>query len=78
MITLKDKSNNRWLGQISYAQLKFLNDELAAENKDDQDYRVNRDALEMLKARGADLDLAAIIEKAMGDKEVVEFYWIKS
>ncbi len=78
MITLKDKSNNRWLGQISYAQLKFLNDELAAENKDDQDYRVNRDALEMLKARGADIDLAAIIEKAMGDKEVVEFYWIKS
>ena len=78
MITLKDKSNNRWLGQISYAQLKFLNDELAAEHKDDQDYRVNRDALEMLKARGADLDLAAIIEKAMGDKEVVEFYWIKS
>jgi hypothetical protein len=78
MITLKDKSNNRWLGQISYAQLKFLNDELAAEHKDDQDYRVNRDALEMLKARGADIDLAAIIEKAMSDKEVVEFYWIKS
>ena len=78
MITLKDKSNNRWLGQISYAQLKFLNDELVAEHKDDQDYSVNRDALETLKARGADLDLAAIIEKAMGDKDDVEFYWIKS
>ena len=78
MITLKNKSNNRWLGQISYAQLKFLNDELAAEHKDDQDYWVNRDALETLKARGADLDLAAIIEKAMGDKDAVEFYWIKS
>lgn len=78
MITLKDKSNNRWLGQISYAQLKFLNDELVAEHKEDQDYWVNRDALEMLKARGADLHLAAIIEKAMGDKDEVEFYWIKS
>jgi hypothetical protein len=78
MITLKDKSNNRWLGQISYAQLKFLNDELVAEHKDDQDYWLNRDALEMLKARGADLDLAAIIEKAMGDKNEIEFYWIKS
>jgi len=78
MVTLKDKSNNRWLGQISYAQLKFLNDELAAEYIDDQDYLVNRDALEMLKARGADLDLAAIIEKALGDKDKVEFYWIKS
>jgi hypothetical protein len=78
MITLKDKSNNRWLGQISYAQLKFLNDELVAEHKEDQDYWVNRDALEMLKARGADMHLAAIIEKAMGDKDEVEFYWIKS
>lgn len=78
MITLKDKSNNRWLGQISYAQLKFLNDELVAEHKNDQDYWLNRDALEMLKARGADIHLAAIIEKAMGDKDEVEFYWIKS
>jgi hypothetical protein len=78
MITLKDKSTNRWLGQISYAQLKFLNDELAAEHKDDQDYRVNRDALDTLKARGADVHLAAIIEKAMGDKNEIEFYWIKS
>jgi hypothetical protein len=78
MITLKDKNNNRWLGQITYAQLKFLNDELVAEHKDDQDYWVNRDALEMLKARGADIHLAAIIEKAMGAKDEVEFYWIKS
>ncbi len=78
MITLKDKSTNRWLGQISYAQLKFLNNELVAEHKDDQDYWVNRDALEMLKARGADVHLAAIIEKAMGDKDEIEFYWIKS
>ena len=78
MITLKDKSNNRWLGQISYAQLKFLNDELAAEHKNDQEYRVNRESLESLKARGADPSLAAIIEKAIGDQDVVEFYWMKS
>jgi hypothetical protein len=55
-----------------------LNNELVEEHKDDQDYWVNRDALEMLKARGADIQLAAIIEKAMGDKDEVEFYWIKS
>jgi hypothetical protein len=78
MITLKDKSNNRWLGQISYAQLKFLNDELTAEHKDEQDYRLNRDALDTLRARGADVNLAVLIEKAMGDKDEIEFYWIKS
>jgi hypothetical protein len=78
MITLKDKSSNRWVGQISYAQLKFLNDELTTEHKDDQDYWLNRDALEFLRSRGADSNLTAIIEKAMGDKDEVEFYWIKS
>jgi hypothetical protein len=78
MITLKEKSNNRWLGQISYAQLKFLNEELLAGHKEDQDYWVNRDALEMLKAHGADEHLTMIIEKAMGDKDKVEFYWLKS
>ncbi len=78
MITLKDKTNNRWLGQISYAQLKFLNDELGTAHKDDQDYLVNRMTLDKLKASGADAQLAVIIEKAMGDKDEVEFYWIKS
>jgi hypothetical protein len=78
VVTLKDKSNNRWIGQISYAQLKFLNDELFAEHKDDQDFWVNRDTLDMFKARGADVHLATIIEKAMGEKDEIEFYWIKS
>ncbi len=78
MITLKEKNNNRWLGSISYDQLKFLNDELAAEHKNDQDYSINRMALEMLKSRGADASLTNVIEKAMGDQNVVEFYWMKS
>lgn len=78
MITLKDKSNNRWLGQISYAQLKFLNDELVAEHKYQQEYLVNREKLAMLKLHGADALLVAIIEKAMGNKDAVEFYWMKS
>ncbi|MDP3087711.1 MAG: hypothetical protein Q8M99_05940 [Methylotenera sp.] len=78
MITLKDKSNNRWLGQISYAQLKFLNDELVAGHKNEQDYWLNHATLDLLKSRGADADLIAIMEKAMHDKDKVEFYWIKS
>jgi hypothetical protein len=78
MITLKDKSNNRWLGQISYAQLKFLNDELLAEHKRDQEYWVNRSAFETLKSRGADAHLTAIIEKAIANQDSIEFYWIKS
>ncbi len=78
MITLKDKSNNRWIGQVSYAQLQFLIDELEEEHKNDQDYWINRVTLDVLKERGADAALTNIIEKAMGDKDEVEFYWIKS
>jgi len=73
MITLKDKSNNRWLGQISYAQLKFLNDELVAEHENDQDYRLNRTTLNLLRSRGADAHLTAIIEKPWAIKMKLSF-----
>ncbi len=78
MITLKDISSNRRIGSISYAQLQFLDDEVAKEHRNDQDYRVSRETLNILKERGADASLTTIIEKAMGDQELIEFYWIKS
>ncbi len=78
MITLKDISSNRRIGSISYAQLQFLVDELEGQHKNDQEYRVNKATLTVLKERGADAGLTDIIEKAMGDQGVVEFYWIKS
>lgn len=78
MITLKDISSNRRIGSISYAQLQFLVDEVAKEHRNDQDYRVNRATLKILKERGAEASLTTIIEKAMGDQELIEFYWIKS
>ena len=77
MITLKDTSNNRWLGQISYEHLKFLNDELDAEYKSGEEYWINRDCLDTLIARGADPQLIAVLEKAMGNQGGIQFYWIK-
>ncbi len=78
MITLKDISSNRRIGSISYAQLQFLADELEGQHKNNQDYRINRAALSALKERGADAALIDIIEKAMGNQDEIEFYWIKS
>ncbi len=78
MVTLKDKNSNAWLGSLTYAQLQFLINELKDEYKNDQEYLVNRGALEMLKEQGAEVALTQVIEKAMGDKDKVEFYWIKS
>lgn len=78
MVTLKDKNTNAWLGSVSYAQLQFLINELKDEYKNGQEYLVNRDSLEILKLQGAEAALTKVIEKAMGDKDKVEFYWIKS
>ncbi len=78
MVTLKEKSSNRWLGLVAYAQLKFLNDELEEDHRNGQDYLINRATLNLLKERGVEPALTDIIEKAMGDKDQVEFYWIKS
>lgn len=78
MVTLKDKNTNAWLGSVTYAQLQFLINELKDEYKNDQEYLVNRDSLEILKFQGAEAALTKVIEKAMGDKDKVEFYWIKS
>lgn len=78
MITLKEIGNNRWIGSITYAQLQFLMDELDEMHKNDQDYWINRATLDVLKGRGAEAALTEAIEKAMGDKDEVEFYWIKS
>ena len=78
MVTLKDKNTNAWLGSVSYAQLQFLINELNDEYKNGQEYLVNRDSLEILKQQGAEAALTKVIEKAMGDKDKIEFYWIKS
>lgn len=78
MVTLKDKNNNAWLGSVTYAQLQFLINELNDEYKNGQEYLVNRATLEMLKQQGAEVALTNVIEKAMGTKDKVEFYWIKS
>ena len=78
MVTLKDKNTNAWLGSVTYAQLQFLINELKDEYKNGQEYLVNRDSLEILKQQGAEAALTKVIEKALGDKDKVEFYWIKS
>ncbi|MDZ4142340.1 MAG: hypothetical protein U1C48_10075 [Methylotenera sp.] len=78
MVTLKEKNSNRWIGSMSFAQLKFLNEELKEDHKNDQDYRISRATLSALKERGMGAEITTIIEKAMSDKDVLEFYWIKS
>ena len=78
MITLKDKSNGRWLGSISESQLQFLVDQLEEEHREDQDYWIHRATLDIFRENGADPALVKLIENAMGDSEDIEIVWSRS
>jgi hypothetical protein len=63
------------IGNITDAHLAFLVDQLEEESDDDQDYYIDKDTLELLSDNGADPELLAILEKAMGDDESMTIAW---
>ena len=68
-------SDNETIGEITKAQLQFLVDQLEEEDSDDTDYFIDRDTLELLSDNGADPELLAMIEKAMGDDDEIDLGW---
>jgi hypothetical protein len=69
--------NGETIGEITAAQLQFLVDQLEEEDDEDTDYFIDRDTLELLSDNGADPDLLALIEKAMGDDDEIDVAWEK-
>jgi hypothetical protein len=63
------------IGQISDEQLKFLVEQLEEEHDDDTDYYIDRDTLELLSDNGADPELLALLEKAIGDDDSMDIAW---
>ena len=63
------------IGAITDAQLAFLVEQLEEEHDDDQDYFIDRDTLELLSDNGADPELLALLEKAIGDDEEMDIAW---
>lgn len=63
------------IGQISDEQLAFLVEQLEEEHDDDQDYYLDRDTLELLSDNGADPELLAMLEKAIGDDDSMTIAW---
>jgi hypothetical protein len=69
--------NGETIGEITAAQLQFLVDQLEEEDDEDTDYFIDRDTLELLSDNGADPELLALIEKAMGDDDEIDVAWEK-
>ena len=78
MITLKNKETGEYIGTISEEDLQYLINELEEEHRDDTDYWLNKDQLEILAAKGADPSLIALIESALGENNDVEIIWERS
>jgi hypothetical protein len=69
--------NGETIGEITAAQMQFLVDQLEEEDDEDTDYFIDRDTLELLSDNGADPELLALIEKAMGDDDEIDIAWEK-
>ncbi len=63
------------IGTIDDKQLQFLVSQLEEEHDDDKDYFIDRDTLELLSDNGADPELLAMLEKAMGDDDEIDVAW---
>jgi len=63
------------IGQISDEQLAFLVEQLEEEHDDDTDYYIDRETLELLSDNGADPELLAMLEKAIGDDDSMTIVW---
>ena len=75
MIKLYNKKTGAFLGKITEAHLRYLRDQLGEEATGNQDYHLNRDALDLLMLAGADANLVELFRKAFGDSEELEIRW---
>ncbi len=63
------------IGVITDAHLKFLVEQLEEEHEEDQDYFIDKNTLELMADNGADPELLAMLEKAIGDDDSMNIAW---
>lgn len=63
------------IGIITDKQLAFLVEQLEEEHDEDKDYFIDRETLELLSDNGAEPELLALLEKAMGDDDQMDIAW---
>ena len=75
MITLYNEETGAALGEITEAQLEFLEEQLVEEGAEDADYFINLDTVDLLAQRGADAPLVTLLKQAIGATEGIEITW---
>jgi hypothetical protein len=77
-IQLFDADNNRLIGEITEAQLAFLEGQMEEESSEDRDYYISADTMDMLADDGADAALLTLLKQAMAGREDITIKWVKS
>lgn len=75
MTKLFDKETGHLVGEITDDQFQFLMENLEEESSEDDDYYFNDVTIDMLKEKGADEKLIALLEKAVSKKGEAELRW---
>ena len=72
MYDLTLKGEDRYLGQMTEADLQFLQDNLEEEGLTDDDYAISRLTLEYLRGNGLSEGLARLLDAALGEADEIE------
>jgi len=75
MIQLLNKKSGVLIGEISEAQLQFLEDQLEEESTEDQDYAITSMTLEYFRSLGADAGLLKLLSEALGSQDELVILW---
>jgi hypothetical protein len=77
MISLRDKETGADVGSITEEELRFLVDHLEEEFSEDRDYYINQTTVDIMEQNGADPELIALLRRAIGDRDGIEFEWTR-
>ena len=75
MITLYNKDNNSFIGEITEEDFKLLEDILVEESDTDTDYFINPDTVDLIEDSKASPELVTLLRSAIGQTDGIEISW---
>jgi processive 1,2-diacylglycerol beta-glucosyltransferase len=77
MAKLIDAETGALIGEISDDQLDFLIDQLEEEDREDQDYYLDLETIDLLEENGAEDSLVTLLRNALGSSEGRDVRWTR-
>jgi hypothetical protein len=75
MVTLREKESGQYLGKISDEEMQFLLDELEEESREDTDYYLDADTVDLLEENGAPSSLTTLLRNLLDGRDGMDIQW---